>query len=494
MRRIISSLLALSCVTAPPVLAADNEDKWWFDVEVILFARDTSVNDIAELFENQSQLSAPDTHWDLLSDYYQPDITMVYNSLPVCNAPTSPLWAKKPTLDEILSQYTLPDEPVSQDTPADINHAADTRYNESANSLANNEDIFSDTDNAVPTVTDNEDPLITSTELTSQLAPVLHEEPRVTTPPSPANIAGYWLSYVLNNEQLTPFTVPARRLDCVTSRQPVLVTNLATTDDWHWHQADLHIPARQQTPLTIEGINWKRSAGPHLLPSSRLRQDKLFTSIRWRKGLQRLAHFSWRQQVKFGQDNAETLRLFAGQNYASQFNQNGEQREQETNPVAATATTDEQNSATTAPSDTFFNDLNKRLANPQPISFASMMTPPEPDIINNVTGSKKKPAPIWQLDGFIQVYLKYLNNVPYLHINSELFYRQPLLSGTTPASDGFSGTTPQYELVSIPFKQLRRVISTQLHYFDHPLFGMVVQIRRYDRPPAPQPVDSQDIE
>ena len=36
------------------------------------------------------------------------------------------------------------------------------------------------------------------------------------------------------------------------------------------------------------------------------------------------------------------------------------------------------------------------------------------------------------------------------------------------------------------FNQLRRVISQQVHYFDHPLFGMVVRINRYRWPEVPR--------
>jgi hypothetical protein len=117
MRRIIGSLLALSCLTANPVHAND-EDKWWFDIEVMLFSRDTAVSDLAERFERQQVLSTPNTDWDLLTGYYQPDITMVYNSLPVCNAPTSPLWAEAPSQEEILRDYYLepePEEPALDD-------------------------------------------------------------------------------------------------------------------------------------------------------------------------------------------------------------------------------------------------------------------------------------------------------------------------------------------------------------------------------------------
>jgi hypothetical protein len=41
-------------------------------------------------------------------------------------------------------------------------------------------------------------------------------------------------------------------------------------------------------------------------------------------------------------------------------------------------------------------------------------------------------------------------------------------------------------LQSVNFNQLRRVISKQVHYFDHPLFGMIVRINRYRWPEIEQ--------
>ena len=65
-----------------------------------------------------------------------------------------------------------------------------------------------------------------------------------------------------------------------------------------------------------------------------------------------------------------------------------------------------------------------------------------------------------------------------IHIDSKLFYRQPIPVDANASAD----TQPEYELVAVPFHQMRRVISKQLHYFDHPLFGMVVKIRRFKTP------------
>ena len=457
MRRIIGSLLALSCITAYPVHAND-EDKWWFDIEVMLFARDTAVSDLAERFERQQVLSTPNTDWDLLTEYYQPDITMVYNSLPVCNAPTSPLWAEAPSQEEILREYYIEPEP---EEPALDDQAG----------LVENGQVISD------------EPFVLADEAAHgiQASENTFGEPEPDIiPPAPGAIAAYWLSFNLNEQQLSPVRVKRRPLNCVTPTEPSL-----NPQSWQWPQPDLYVPPRQQTPLYVHGADFKRANGPHLLPTNQLTQDDIYTSIRWRKGIERLAHFSWRQQVKFGQDKAETLRLFAGQNFAQQFTQNGDLRPQQLTPGDEASS--EQNAELAEPEDTFFAELNQRLSNPQPISFAGMMAPPETNDDGNTQSDIKRLSPIWELDGFIQIYLKYINRVPYLHINSELFYRQPVLSATS-----LPGAAPAYELVSIPFSQQRRVISTQLHYFDHPLFGMLVQIRRYDRPAAPQPAEEQD--
>ena len=457
MRRIIGSLLALSCITAYPVHAND-EDKWWFDIEVMLFARDTAVSDLAERFERQQVLNTPNTDWDLLTEYYQPDITMVYNSLPVCNAPTSPLWAEAPSQEEILRDYYIEPEP---EEPALDDQAG----------LVENGQVISD------------EPFVLADEAAHgiQASENTFGEPEPDIiPPAPGAIAAYWLSFNLNEQQLSPVRVKRRPLNCVTPTEPSL-----NPQSWQWPQPDLYVPPRQQTPLYVHGADFKRANGPHLLPTNQLTQDDIYTSIRWRKGIERLAHFSWRQQVKFGQDKAETLRLFAGQNFAQQFTQNGDLRPQQLTPGDEASS--EQNAELAEPEDTFFAELNQRLSNPQPISFAGMMAPPETNDDGNTQSDIKRLSPIWELDGFIQIYLKYINRVPYLHINSELFYRQPVLSATS-----LPGAAPAYELVSIPFSQQRRVISTQLHYFDHPLFGMLVQIRRYDRPAAPQPAEEQD--
>jgi hypothetical protein len=77
----------------------------------------------------------------------------------------------------------------------------------------------------------------------------------------------------------------------------------------------------------------------------------------------------------------------------------------------------------------------------------------------------------WELDGQMKVYLKYINRVPYLHIEAEFMHVEMKV-------DTFGDAYfEQY-----PFKQRRRIISKQIHYFDHPKFGFVVRLQRFEFP------------
>ena len=88
------------------------------------------------------------------------------------------------------------------------------------------------------------------------------------------------------------------------------------------------------------------------------------------------------------------------------------------------------------------------------------------------------PTQPWFLDGIFKVHLDH-----YLYINSEF----NLVSANTStksinSSKAKSDTNSKLEQGEqvISFRQDRRVITGEIHYFDHPRMGMVVQIRRFD--------------
>lgn len=98
------------------------------------------------------------------------------------------------------------------------------------------------------------------------------------------------------------------------------------------------------------------------------------------------------------------------------------------------------------------------------------------------------PRQPWYLDGLFKIHLEH-----YLYINSEFNMvetsNQPsLLAGNADNSNNV-GSAAESKNKIISFKQSRRVITGEIHYFDHPYIGMIVQIRRFDpSKPAKQAV------
>nr|WP_274620717.1 CsiV family protein [Colwellia maritima] len=85
---------------------------------------------------------------------------------------------------------------------------------------------------------------------------------------------------------------------------------------------------------------------------------------------------------------------------------------------------------------------------------------------------KKSPDSLlqpWFLDGFLKIHLDH-----YLYITADfnLYNQDPI---ETISDNGISD-----EVKLINFSQNRRVITGEIHYFDHPYIGMVIQIRRFD--------------
>ena len=72
----------------------------------------------------------------------------------------------------------------------------------------------------------------------------------------------------------------------------------------------------------------------------------------------------------------------------------------------------------------------------------------------------------------------------YLHINTDLVYREPLSDSenaelnSMPADVSTFSFEPRYQAYHM--KQSRRMRSRELHYLDHPLFGMAILVTPYE--------------
>ena len=199
----------------------------------------------------------------------------------------------------------------------------------------------------------------------------------------------------------------------------------------------------------------------------------LSRQIRQNRDLTRLLHVTWRQPVKFGKDEAFNVRLFAGNNFSDEFDQDGVQRPPQpplrfgstasisgssgsnspgsngfdensyqnledkiqsldantsgTSGISGTSETNGSNdyqgnsqplglnatSTETITSD-FFYDLDARLASPAPILFKDLLALDNADVIDDADESNISAAfraPIWKVDGNMKVFLKYINRI-----------------------------------------------------------------------------------
>lgn len=225
----------------------------------------------------------------------------------------------------------------------------------------------------------------------------------------------------------------------------------------------------QQTEVVIDGFGGdiQTAKGPFLMPDSVHVLTETRTELQ-RKGLaQPLLHVAWRQPV-FKEKQNYALRVFGGKQFTEQFRYDGFKREpsQLTDDSPAEpglVARVEQLLEKVARNDARFTGNNQK--RPQQLSDVDRF------------------EQVWELDGLLHIFL--IGN--YLHIDNEFNLRNTEQVDLTPddlqqqAQYMLSAkSTQQPFLRAYHFNQLRRVISHETHYFDHPKVGMVIQIRRTD--------------
>jgi len=555
--------------------AANANDNWWFDVEVIAFKRNVALTELEEQFSLADNLSAPRAQADIISDIISPDISYLKQGLAVCGADTSVKWPSTGLLsvpEKDVDFLSLPKDNSAQYgdmPPSSYSEEAAYGYNETSGLTANDPPPTPDVASQAQSETINGDEYgATYSSTDSDYSDSLDYSNEgiitddVTPAPDAATIASYWTSF-FGVKDTSPITVPAIKyceeakpwlsaevttaLNVVAPSDDELNSGVSTNESksrssalqpvivWKVNQPDNRLPAPASLPIIIEGHDWPLASKAHLLTSNQQALSSISRQIRSNRELERLFHATWRQPVMFGKNKAFNVRLYGGQNYAQQFDMNGDMREQklanssdnepnnsatefgydstaalsdydsnytsgaDKNSLSDVSTAFEANKPIAQDTDQFiavsdiFADLNRRLSNPQAIEYGAFKALDTPMIVEQgeddaIDASLR--TPIWEIDGTIKVFLKYINRVPYLHVDSEMFYRQPVPLSYFSSEDDSTGnaakprqaTSTEYKLVSVPLAEQRRVISTQLHYFDHPLFGFVVQIRRYNRP------------
>jgi hypothetical protein len=244
----------------------------------------------------------------------------------------------------------------------------------------------------------------------------------------------------------------------------------------------------------------------------------VMTSLKRRRGYHPLIHMTWRQPVE-KKNNSQNMRLFAGINYADTFNPKGDARVNMATIDPSLIETDPQfmnSPMDRIPAETFSFQQQLILANVDPraetkrqLNACQLQYQIEKD---------KRVTDVWQLDGNIRIYAE-----RYLHLETDLFLSIPgkkevqlsaletslaadrmlnslQLNSLEPNDDattldnGFGwqlgedfllenqndGIVLQDVLNRYVIQQTRRIRRDETHYIDHPLFGVLIQIRAYD--------------
>jgi hypothetical protein len=573
----VATFLSAS-VLIQAVHAADQE--WWFDVEVIIFERNLDAADISEKFK-QSRLEQPASDaLDLITPYLNPDLTYLRAGLPYCRA-SNQLAVKTQYQQDFAFPLPVPkinepsrpqtDIPLEQgqqleqqqQTDLDLGTETDETAEEKAdnaveqvfqydvtttNTFAQPNDTASSTESSdaisVPisntnSDTDSVNPSYSAKNASADLGPQpdtnLPAEVDLIRPP----IKVEFIEWQIPSEFLCAY---AEQID------PSFASIKASKNDEPAPQLSDPI---ERVPEIINGIEWQQKRAAFLLPTSTMYMRDLYEKIKKQRGITPILHINWRQEVKFSRSKGQTFRLFAGENFAQQFDANGSSLIDDTDSLfdklnqstddfyipekeLARLTAEQQQALSTRiggeESEGITEDLFARIAaaladdTAVNIDQADEKTTDKTSQQNTIADSVMFKE-LWQLDGEITVYLRNINRVPYLHIDSNLDYRQPIFdSNKAPKIQGSSTALPDQSAVvlnqlqprspqpnslqpitlqpnsqklnflqSVNFNQLRRVISKQVHYFDHPLFGMVVRLNRY-RWPEEEEEEEEELE
>lgn len=430
-----SILIPLFCANANNnVLAAPTEKtERWFEVEVVLFKQLSDKKFLKEQFpdhSNSTNLPPYQRSFDLLTTYVKPNITGIKQFIPLCSEKKSPYTFVKsqPTINTYSSSILkaiahLDNFKISALTPESMAMS-------NATSINNNAKIVSEV-------------------LASPLF-------------SPNNI-------------------------CVVSQKDA--ENLFTDDrkyNFPFNSFDV-----KALPTRLNAAGTHISHSPYLIADESLLLSDIQKHLQRSKEFKPLLHFGWRQ-VGVTKSKAIPLKLIAGKhfsyqyqqaltNYSSKLNQikSKEQKEQLSYQHLATVAQDKNNAVKIKQQ--LFNDIetiddsniNELISELEQQEFDELITVKQSTIDDkmslNTVNAPEKPLQPWFLDGFLKVHLDH-----YLYITADF----NILAQAFDDKAEHGADTASIKLIN--FSQNKRAITGEIHYFDHPYIGMLVQIRRFD--------------
>lgn len=266
---------------------------------------------------------------------------------------------------------------------------------------------------------------------------------------------------------------------CYEEDEVALIPRPRPTSEQPVHSGSL---ARSEIVIDGPGGDINKALRPFIQPESNHELTELREQLSRRGQGEPVLHLSYRQPV-FTRGQANKMRLFGGENFSSDYDylgfakptlaeqveairaNNAQERDEQTGQLARIDRLLELVDS----GDARFNigdDPSQQLLPLRPAHWPAGVS-----------------HDVWEFDGLLHIYL--VGN--YLHVDSEFNLREETMAReATPDMQAqaeqalMDKTTEQPFLRAYQFSQVRRVISHETHYFDHPKLGIVVQIRRTD--------------
>ncbi len=528
----ISALGLATALTASNSWAASNEiDQRWFEVEVILFSQLGDKLALRERFEKGKSL--PNYHtFDLLSEYLQPNLSLLKAQLPQCSegrfpqdfitqaSQPEPFYTIKSIEDIEYSQQVILDGMLSEVDlieTTDINNlsTADTAGGQNVSvaldasnptlddnsqtdnpldeqtthaNLDGNTDVKHSSDDILVENTDDES-LIGLTE--EQIA--LINQAELAFQPAPLSLSEYqpqWFSLVSNNRQFS-FCTPSN------------IENQGQSD---------HFPVPALTGR-ISASEFVYTDNPYLIHSDSLQLKDIYLQLLRSRDFKPLLHLGWRQSLinRKPADENKALKIYAGEHFQQNYHDENQayqfaleqqrlqkqlaalrevekasNQESVENTLLADNTDSASNISTISPAQEklqyIFDHIDQQTferahllagINHPEINTDLLNQVPDGDSEHTLKAPIQPPQP-WYIDGLFRLHLSH-----YLYITAD--FNVSNLTESEVATAKLNNTLEE-QWISVPFTQNRRVISGEVHYFDHPYMGMVVQIRRYEKP------------
>lgn len=524
--KLILSAAVSTAICSSAAAASYKEGERWFEVEVILFNQLGDKSLLKEKFptiEDAAPMPKYKNVIDLLAPYLSPDIQTLKALLPNCDDIRYPksLVEQNNHLPALFTEKSLLE---IEALPAETNEAYTN------NQLLDGAEGFKSTESEI-----NENEFASATQDSNSFN-TLSENSEESDANSAADI---------EEETYTPLTEKQMQLVALAEKafNDIQFENyqalpkqskrtLCRIDESAFEEYIKEHPEfvyngikTSVMPKTIDSVEDVFSEQPYLLSESSLQLQEIVLQLKRSKNFRPLLHMGWRH-APVSRNNAEAYRIYAGDNFSLNYQEKLEvykrnkeialrmqQQEQlalldaqNSNTATESGIQDNTSLASVSPTQ---NDIKSKQQQ-EKLAFQTAyakainnivekietLDVTDPDSISNIKGTAtdinlftvsedekalaeklvapEEPIQPWFLDGLFRVHLNH-----YLYITADFNVVNKNLAQQ--ATDALKNDSKE-ELKAIRFQQNRRVISGEIHYFDHPYIGMVVQIRRHERP------------